>query len=203
MAITTVTLTSASQTHYGTTPNDVGEFFGKFSYDNISATSGRILIDIQNITDPKVFGTIVAMAWNTPTDGTPTLSTLAITYNNTGLDLIKTSPSAFDCLDATTGFGNATMGLAIRSVRAATPTATWNCAGVIPHGPRDGIRSWQVGTIVIAVTGSSMGSIQASSFSAIASSGANGNWFPVHFRWLNNTGITTVSTVGDDYVGSA
>lgn len=203
MAITTVTLTSAAQTHYGTTPNNVGAFLGKFSYDNISTISGRILIDIQNITDPNVHGTIVAVAWNTPTAGSPTLSTLAITYNNTGLDLINTAPSAFDCLDATTGFGNATMGLAIRSKENASPVETWNCAGVIPHGPRAGIRSWQVGTIVIAVTGSSMGSLQASSFSAIASSGVNGNWFPVHFRWLNDTGITTVSTVGDDYVGSA
>lgn len=203
MAITTVTITSAAQTHYGTAPNNVGQFLGTFSYDNISATVGRILIDIKNVTDPQVKGTIVAMAWNTPTAGTPTLSTLSIAFNNTGLDLINTAPSAFDCLNATTGFGNATMGLAIRSTENSSPTKTWNCAGVIPHGPRAGIRSWQQGTIIIAVTGSSMGSIQASSFSAIASTGTNGNWFPVHFRWLNDTGITTSGIVGDDFVGSA
>lgn len=201
--IQTVSLSSSGQTHYGAAPNNVGEFIGKFSYHNISATQGRILIDIQNITDSMIHGSIVAFAWNTPTAGSPTISSLSVVYNNTGLDLINTAPSAFDCLDATTGFGNATMGLAIRSSEGAVPTRTWNCAGVISHGPRSGLRSWQKGTIILALSGTNMDQLQASSFSAIASSGANGNWFPVHFRWLNDTGITTTGTVGDDYVGSA
>lgn len=203
MAITSVPLTSAGQTHFGATGNQVGEFLGTFAYESVSATAGTITIDIQNVTDPSLFGAIVAMAWCTPTAGSPTISTLSIFYNNTGLDLIATAPGAFDCLDAVTGYGNATMGLAIRSTEAASPTRTWNCVGVSPSGPEAGIRPWQKGTIVIKLTGSSMGSIQASSFSAIASSGAAGNWFPVHFRWLRNTSIHTSSLVGEDYVGSA
>lgn len=203
MAITSVALTSAAQTHYGTPPNDVAAFLGTFAYDQISATAGKITIDIQNTTDPSFSGYLVAMAWNTPTAGSPTISTLKILYNNTSLDLIKTAPQAFDCLDAVTGYGNATMGLAINSAGMGTPSVTWNCAGVVPGGPGDALRSWQKGTIVIALTGSSMGSIQASSFSAIASSGANGNWFPVHFRWLRGNDFHTNTTVGDDFVGSA
>ena len=201
--IYTVALTSAEQTHYGTEPNNVASFLGTFTYDHISDTSGRIIVDIENNTDPSISGSIVALGWCTPTAGTPDISSLKISYNNTGLDLIAAAPGAFDCLNAVTGYGNATIGLAIRSAEASSPTRTWNCVGVSPSGPEAGIRAGQKGTIVIDVIGTNLNSLQASSFSDTASSGAAGNWFPVHFRWLNNTSIHTSSLVGEDYIGSA
>lgn len=204
MAITTVGLSSIGQPHYGTSPNNVGAFTGVFAYSQISTTAGQITITIQNTTDPSVAGSIVAIGWCTPTAGSPTISSLKISFNNTGFDLINTAPSAFDCLDATTGYGTATMGLAIPSTESkTTPTCTWNCPGVNPRGARNGIRSFQIGTIVIDVAGTSLGSLSAPNFVINTSGPTHPVWLPVHFKWLRNTDIQTNTVVGDDYVSSS
>ena len=175
MAITTVPLSSVGQTHYGTAPNNVGAFVGTFAYNNISATQGVL-----------------------------TITGRAITFNDTNMDLITTAPAAFDCANAVTGYGNATMGLAISSTATPTqPVVTWDCPGVNPAGPKGALRPQAQGTIVISVSGTGLGAITASSFQGALSSGTHAAWFPVHFRWLNDNDLQTNTTIGDDYVASS
>ena len=180
MAITTVPLSSVGQTHYGTAPNNVGAFTGTFAYDNRSATLGVITLTIRNATNPAARGSLVAVAWNTPAGAT--ITNLAIAFNDTSFDLINIAPAAFDCANGVTGYGNATMGVALPSTETTTqPVVTWNCPGVIPRGPRSGLRPQQSGTVIVAIGGSGLGAVSAAAFQAALSSGANATWFPGSF----------------------
>lgn len=190
MPITTVSLSSAGQVHYGTPPNNVGAFGGTLAYEPRSASNGVLNITIQNTTDPSVRGCIVGIGLAIPAGATVTLA--GITYRECMFDV---TVGTIDCMDSVTGYGNAGITLSIQGL-------TWNCPGVIPHGPRAGLRSFQTATITLSLSGTALLGLTASDWHGALTSGTHSAFCPVHFRWINENNIQDYGIQGDDYVSS-
>ena len=170
--------------------NGKGHFLGALQYTVISPTQARLDIQLKNTTDPSRRGYITAFAFGNPSSF---ITGVTILYNDTGgMDLIG-GPNwhgGVDCLNATTGWGNADIGLSI--------AADWNTAGYPTNLP-SGIRNWQNGTFQLGLTGTSLNTLSEASFHAAVTSGATPVFFPVHFRWLDDE----QSIAGDDRVASS
>ena len=170
--------------------NGKGHFLGALQYTVIDATHARLDIQLQNTTDPARRGYISAFACGNPSGF---ITGVTILYNNTGgMDLIggPTYVGGVDCSTATTGWGNADIGLSL--------AGDWNTAGYLP-AIRRGIRNRQIGVFQLALTGTSLDTLSEASFQAAKTSGATPVFLPVHFRWLDDE----QSVSGDDRVASS
>lgn len=169
--------------------NGKGHFLGALQYTAFSATQARLDIQLKNTTGPSRRGYITAFAFGNPSG---LITSVMIQYNDTGgMDLIggPTYAGGIDCLNATTGWGNADIGLSLGS--------DWNTAGYLP-AIRGGIRNGQQGTFQLALVGTSLNTLTEANFQAAKTSGATPIFFPCHFRWLDDE----QSISGDDRVGS-
>lgn len=171
----------------GTGPKG-GSFSGALQYTPLDATHGLLSISLKNVTDPVKRGYIVAFAFGNPAGQ---ITGVALTFNNASLDLIG-GPGyvrGIDCSNSTTGYGNADIGMTVDKAWG------WN----VPDFEGTGLRSWQQGDFVFALTGTGMNTLTEASFHGALTSGATPVFFPVHFRWINDE----QSTAGDDYVASS
>ena len=170
--------------------NGKGHFLGALQYTVIDATHARLDLQLKNTTDPGRRGYITACAFGNPSS---LITGVTILYNDTGgMDLIG-GPSwhgGIDCLNATTSWGNADIGLSLGP--------DWNTAGSLP-AIRRGIRNWQTGTFQLSLTGTALNTLSEASFHAAVTSGGTPVFFPVHFRWLDDE----QSISGDDRVASS
>lgn len=170
--------------------NGKGHFLGALQYTVIDTTHARLDVQVRNTTDPARRGLITAFAFGNPSG---LITGVSILYNNSGgMDLIggPTYAGTIDCLNATTGWGNAAIGLSI--------TNDWNTAGYLPN-LLSAIRNGQTSAFQLALTGTSLNTLTEASFHAAATSGATPVFFPVHFRWLDDE----QSIAGDDRVASS
>lgn len=170
--------------------NGKGHFLGALQYTVIDATHARLDVQLQNTTDPSRRGYITAFAFGNPSG---LITGVSILFNNSGgMDLIggPTYSGGIDCLNATTGWGNADIGLSLSD--------DWNTAGYLP-AIRRGIRNGKTVAFQLALVGTSLNTLSEASFHSKTTSGTTPVFFPVHFRWLDDE----QTIAGDDRVASS
>lgn len=164
-------------------------FLGALQYLVSSPTAAILSFQVQNTSDPAVRGFLTSFSFGNPSG---LITGVQVLFNNTGMDVIggPTFSGGIDCKNAITSWGNADIGF--------STGADFN--NIDYKGlKRSTIVGWQNGVFQLALTGTSLNTLNEASFHAQLTSGATPVFFPCHFMWMNDE----QSAAGDVFVASS